>query len=182
MSKRAIILDRDDTIIRNVPYLGDPEQVALLPTAQEALCLAREAGFLLVLASNQSGVGRGLITKSQVAAVNTEMESQLGMKMDGIYCCYAAPGDPYGSEERKPAPFLIQRAASELGFDPARSFMIGDRWSDIASGQRAGSLSILVETGTCDNEEKERMARAEADFIAPSLLEAIQWALDKDDE
>lgn len=181
MSKRGILLDRDDTIIRNIPYLGDPAQVELLPGAREALQRARAAGFRLVVVSNQSGVGRGLITKGQVAAVNEAMERAAGVEFDGIYCCYAAPGDPYGSEERKPSPVLAERAARDLGLDPARSYFIGDRWVDMECGRRAGLTTVLVESGNVDDAPSRRQARQSADHVFPGLAEAMDWILREGD-
>ncbi|NBT89638.1 MAG: HAD-IIIA family hydrolase, partial [Verrucomicrobia bacterium] len=95
MAKAAVFLDRDDTLIENIPYLGDPSQVRLMPGAAEACQTLHRAGFLLFIVSNQSGVGRGLITKEQVRAVDQRMESLLGKPgiISGYYHCFAAPGD-----------------------------------------------------------------------------------------
>ncbi|NJK90580.1 MAG: HAD family hydrolase [Blastochloris sp.] len=174
--KRAVFLDRDDTIIRNVPYLGDPARVELMPGAREGLILLREAGWPLYIVSNQSGVGRGLITKQQVRAVNEAMEEKLGGGyFADYYLCYAAPDDPYGAEERKPSPAMLQQAAQEHDLDLRGSVMIGDRGSDVMCGKNAGCVSILVlgHSGGDDVEE----ARKEADFVARDLQEAAMWWL-----
>lgn len=149
----------------------------LLPGAGEALRQARAAGWPLVLVSNQSGVGRGLITKEQVRAVNEAMESLAGIRFDGVYCCYADPADPYGAEERKPSPALAEQAVRDLGIDPSISYFIGDRWSDIECGRRAGFRTVLVETGTCDAEAEEAQAREAADHIFADLSAAVEYIL-----
>jgi D-glycero-D-manno-heptose 1,7-bisphosphate phosphatase len=173
---RAVFLDRDDTLIRNIPYLGDPAMVELLPGVADGLGALRNAGFRLYLVSNQSGVGRGLITKAQVAAVNAEMERRIGLSLDGAYLCYADPADPYAADERKPSPTLLFRARDEHGLDLARSFIIGDKKIDIECGRNAGCQgSILVRTGT----EPAAVEGAEAlsDFTAPTFAQAADWIL-----
>jgi D-glycero-D-manno-heptose 1,7-bisphosphate phosphatase len=175
--KPAVFFDRDDTLIRNVPYLGDPAQVRLLPGAAAALRDLQAAGFRLFIVSNQSGVGRGLITREQVQAVNDEMNRQLGeLFFDGIYNCYAAPEDPY-ADERKPSPVLVQRAAAEHGLDLKRSFFVGDRLSDMRCGKNAGCRSVLVLTGIANQEQED--SRKEADFVAEDLARATAWILEK---
>jgi D-glycero-D-manno-heptose 1,7-bisphosphate phosphatase len=176
MGSRAVFLDRDDTLIRNVPYLGDPSKVELLPTVREALEALGRAGFRMFVASNQSGVGRGLITTEQVAAVNAEMARQMGGSwVEGYYNCYAAPEDSAGAEDRKPAPGLLLRAASERGLDLKKSFMVGDRLSDIQCGKNAGCRSVLVLTAP-DRDCLEQ-AKAEADCTVATLKEAADWIL-----
>jgi len=173
---KAVFLDRDDTLIKNVPYLGDPALVELCPGAAEAVQAWREAGWLLVMVSNQSGVGRGLITKEQVTAVNAETYRQLGIAgFDGEYLCYAAPGDPYGSEERKPSPIMLQRAAEEMDIDLKASYMIGDKLIDVESGHGAGCRSVLVLTGSAG--ESQERGKEQADFVAEHVGAAADWVL-----
>ncbi|NCW26725.1 MAG: HAD-IIIA family hydrolase, partial [Verrucomicrobia bacterium] len=102
MGKASVFLDRDDTIIENVPYLGDPEKVRLLPGAKEAIHQLYHRGLPLIVVSNQSGVGRGFITKEQVRSVDARMEHLLGIPFLDYRHCFAAPGDPY-DERRKPS-------------------------------------------------------------------------------
>ncbi|MEM6821571.1 MAG: HAD family hydrolase [Verrucomicrobiota bacterium] len=174
MKKRAIFLDRDDTLIVNIPYLGDASQVTLISGAIEAVQYWKSEGWLLVLVSNQSGVGRGLITKEQVAEVNREMYRQLGIdEFDGEYMCYAAPGDPYGSEERKPSPIMLQQAAEEMGIDLAASYMIGDKDIDVECGHNAGCKSIFVLTGQPG--DGQELAKNQADFVAENVGQAADW-------
>lgn len=175
MSKAAVFFDRDDTLMRNVPYLGDPALVSIFPGTAEALEKLRDADFELFIVSNQSGVGRGLITPEQVALVTAEMERQLGNSFfTGRYNCFAAPGQP-GDELRKPSPALVNQAAQEHRLDLKKSFMVGDRLSDVLCGKNAGCRSVLVLTGP-DSPEVE-IAKAEADYVAKNLTEAAAWIL-----
>jgi D-glycero-D-manno-heptose 1,7-bisphosphate phosphatase len=126
--------------------------------------------------SNQSGVGRGLITKEQVAAVNAEMMRQLGQDFfAGIYNCYAAPEDPW-DQDRKPSPAMVLRAAKEHEVELAQSFMVGDRLSDVQCGQKAGCRTVLLLTeddGWAEHAEAQKLA----DFVTTTLLEAVEWTL-----
>jgi D-glycero-D-manno-heptose 1,7-bisphosphate phosphatase len=178
MKARAIFFDRDDTVIVNVPYLGDPAGVRLCPHAPEAISLLRDAGFLLFIVSNQSGVGRGLITREQVAAVGAEMHRQLGHVFNGIYNSYVTPEDPNGTD-RKPSPELVLRAAQEHNLDLSNSFFVGDKRIDIECGRNSGTRTVLVMTGT--EPEAREGADQLADFIAQDLREAAQWILQASD-
>jgi len=172
--KSAVFFDRDDTLIHNIPYNGDPSQVALMPEAVEALWMLRER-FLLFIVSNQSGVGRGYITQEQVMAVNAEMERQLGERFfTQIYNCYSAPGQ-HGSETRKPSPAMLQQASNAYDLDLTQSFMVGDRYVDVMAGKNAGCRSILIPTNNFASEHES--AKANADFVAKNLKEAAQWIL-----
>ena len=107
MGKAAVFLDRDDTLIENVPYLGDPDKVQLLPGAKKSMESLQNGNLPLIVVSNQSGVGRGLITKEQVRAVDSRMEQLLGIRFLEYRHCFAAPGDPY-DDRRKPSPRMLQ--------------------------------------------------------------------------
>ena len=151
----AVFLDRDGTLIVDVPYLGDPAQVRLLPGAVEALQRLRHAGFACVVVSNQSAVGRGMITLEQMHLVHRELARQLaaaGTALDGNYWCTHAPQttDKIAIQhvDRKPGPGMLLRAARELNLDLARSWIIGDQLSDMLAGRNAGCRGgILVRTG-----------------------------------
>ena len=145
MGKSAVFLDRDDTLIENVPYLGDPKKVKLIPGASSAIAEFRRSKIPLIIISNQSGVGRGLITKEQVRSVDARMEELLGGGNVFTHYghCYAAPGDPY-DDRRKPSPKMLQDAATTFGLDLKKSFMVGNRLSDVQAGQAAGCQTILL--------------------------------------
>lgn len=176
MAKAAVFLDRDDTLIENIPYLGDPSRVHLMSGAAEACQKLRQAGFPLYVVSNQSGVGRGLITKEQVRDVDRKMESLLGGSgtIHRYYHCYAAPGDPY-DERRKPSPIMLEEAARDHGLDLTRSTMVGNRLSDVQAGQRAGCSTILLDLRV-PADEKAEAARL-ATFVAKDWTSAVEFIL-----
>jgi D-glycero-D-manno-heptose 1,7-bisphosphate phosphatase len=144
----AVFLDRDGTLVEDVGYPRDPRQVRLLPGAAAALAELRERGFALVLVSNQSGVGRGLLTQEQAQRVHgrlAELLAEQGARLDGAYYCYHAPEE--GCACRKPSPHLLRAAADELGLDLTRSFMVGDKSSDVEAGLGAGCRAVLFGGG-----------------------------------
>ena len=138
-AKAALFLDRDGTLVRDVPYNGDPGAVVLEPHVGRALRWARDAGFALVVISNQSGVGRGLIRAQDVEEVHERIRAALqqeGADLDALYFCPHTPEDACAC--RKPKPGLVQRAVAEHGFDLQRSFLIGDAPRDIEAARAAG--------------------------------------------
>lgn len=144
----AVFLDRDGTLIDDVGYISDPEDVRLLPGAADALQALRDAGFRLVVISNQSGLGRGLITQEQADAVHERFLSELqraGARVDAAYYCPHAPDE--GCRCRKPLPGLILDAARELGLDLERSVMVGNSEVDVSAGEAAGARAILLGEG-----------------------------------
>jgi D-glycero-D-manno-heptose 1,7-bisphosphate phosphatase len=176
MGKAAVFLDRDDTLIENVPYLGDPEQVRLLPGAKEAIQRLRQRGLPLFIVSNQSGVGRGFITKDQVRSVDARMEELLGIPFVDYCHCFAAPGDPY-DERRKPSPLMLQEAAAEHGLDLSHSVMVGNRLSDIQAGHSAGCWTVLLKLRVHPEDEKESTTLAS--YSAETWEKATDWILSK---
>jgi D-glycero-D-manno-heptose 1,7-bisphosphate phosphatase len=171
MSAPALFLDRDGTLMEEVHYCADPALVRVYAGAGEALRRARAAGFRTIVITNQSGIGRGLMTEAQYRAVEAEFLRQLGQgSVDAGYFCPDAPGAP--SKRRKPAPGMVLEAAAEHDLDLARSFFIGDKSADIECGRRAGTRSILVLTGY------GRRQQCEPDFTAAGIVEAVDLALD----
>jgi D-glycero-D-manno-heptose 1,7-bisphosphate phosphatase len=168
VSRPAVFLDRDGTIIEDKGFLGDPSGVEILPTVVEALRLLSRSGFATVVVSNQSGVARGYFDDDAVRAVNGEIARQLandGVAIDAWYWCshYDA-----GCECRKPEPGMIRRAASEHGLAVAGGAMVGDRGSDIALAHAVGIPGVLVPG-------PERYAGPDPDYRAATLLEAARW-------
>jgi len=146
--RRACFLDRDGTIIEDVGYLADPSRVRALPGAVEGLRMLRRHGLMLVIVSNQYGIGRGLITPEQHALVDARVKAMLaadGVPLDAAYYCPHVPED--GCACRKPRPGMIEQAANEHSIDLARSFMIGDKLSDIDAGLAAGCITALLGPG-----------------------------------
>jgi histidinol-phosphate phosphatase family protein len=167
---RCAFLDRDGTIIVDRGYLSDPSQVELLPRAAEGLRLLQKSGYLLVVISNQSGVGRGFFTLEDLEKVDLRMRALLaeeGVRLDGVYYCEHREDE--GCPCRKPGTALARKAARELGIDLGSSVVIGDKTSDLMMGKSLGCATILVETGMGGGDENFRV---EPDWRAKNLLEA----------
>lgn len=151
----AVFLDRDGTLIENVHYLADPAHVRLLPGTVASLKRLRAAGFVCVVVTNQSGIGRGLLTEDDLVRVHEELTRQLaaeGVWLDAYYHCPVVPAcdDPtvVEYEDRKPGPGMLLRAARGLGLDLSASWMVGDLISDVLAGFHAGCRgSILIGAG-----------------------------------
>ena len=167
---RAVFFDRDGTLMEEAHYCGDPAKVRVYPGVAEALRRLKRAGFGVFVISNQSGIGRGIITGEQYRAVQAEFLRQIGSGLvDDSYYCPDAPGVP--SSCRKPEPGMVLRAAAEHGIHLAASFFVGDREADVECGRRAGTRTILVRTGygadqTCT-----------ADRVCADAVEAIEVIL-----
>jgi HAD superfamily hydrolase (TIGR01662 family) len=165
----AVLVDRDGTLVHDVPYNGDPAAVLPVPGARRALDRLRAAGIPVAVITNQSGIGRGVLTDAQVEAVNARIEALLG-PFDGWFVCPHT--DEAGCECRKPAPGLIRQAAAELGVPAGDCVVIGDIGSDVRSAAAAGAASILVPT-----EQTRREEVAAAPLRAADLAEAVDLVL-----
>ncbi len=137
----AVLVDRDGTLVEDVPYNGDPSRVRPLPGVRDALDRLRSAGLAIAVVTNQSGIARGRLTRAQVDAVHERIEELLG-PFDGWFVCPHGPGD--GCECRKPAPGLVTKAAADLGVDPTSCVVVGDIRSDVDAALAAGARGILV--------------------------------------
>jgi D-glycero-D-manno-heptose 1,7-bisphosphate phosphatase len=167
-ARRALFVDRDGTLIVDAHYPRDPAQVAPLPGALDAL-RALQARFALVIVSNQSGIGRGLVTRDEARAVHArvvELFGRAGVAFAGAYYCPHDPGA--GCACRKPAPGLLLNAARELDLDLAGSVMLGDKPSDVAAGRAAGCRHAL-RFGPPDGDDTDRSPRC-ADWPAVAAL------------
>jgi len=156
----VLFLDRDGVVVVDRNYLADPAEVELSPGAARAMIRAREAGFLLVGISNQSGLGRGLFTVDDLAAVMARMEALLaaeGTGFDAFYYCPHAPGDGCGC--RKPRTGLLDEAAGRFDWDPDSSRVVGDKADDVGLALAAGLGAILVRTGHGRDQEALVAAR-----------------------
>ncbi len=170
-SGRLLLLDRDGTIMVEKGFPKDPAEVELIPGAAAAIRRLRELGLRAAVISNQSGIGRGFLTHEDVARVNARLEALLaaeGAALDGIYFCPHAPGD--GCACRKPRRTLLDRAASDLDADLARSFFVGDKKDDVDAGRNVGATTFLVRTGYG---ERQLFANGEGpDYVVADLAEA----------
>jgi D-glycero-D-manno-heptose 1,7-bisphosphate phosphatase len=167
---RAVFFDRDGTLMEEVHYCGDPAQVKVYPGVPDALRKLKEAGFRTFVVTNQSGIGRGLITEAQYRAVDMELRRQIGEGLlDASYFCPDAPSVP--STRRKPEPGMLLEAAADFNIDLARSYLIGDKSADMECGRRAGTSTILVQTGYGAEQV------CQPDFTAGDVVQAVQLIL-----
>jgi histidinol-phosphate phosphatase family protein len=144
----AVFLDRDGTLIEDSGYIACPEQVRVLPGAAEALVALERAGFLRIVITNQSGIGRGLYPEAAFLATQVELEGQLrsaGASIDGVYHCPHAPDA--GCLCRKPGTALHREAIATWGIDPRRSWCVGDQLRDLTPAVELGCRALLVRTG-----------------------------------
>jgi D-glycero-D-manno-heptose 1,7-bisphosphate phosphatase len=152
MSRPAIFFDKDGTLIEDVPYNVDPARIVLAPHAREGVKALADAGYAIVVVSNQSGVARGMFEEAALDGVRERLEDLLGRRLDGFYCC---PHHPDGVVRdlakdcvcRKPMPGLLHRAAAELDLKLSTSWMIGDILNDVEAGRRAGTRTVLMDNG-----------------------------------
>jgi D-glycero-D-manno-heptose 1,7-bisphosphate phosphatase len=184
---KAVFLDRDGTVTEEVGYLTSLDMLKLIRGAGAAIKRLNEAGYKVVLVTNQSGVARGYFPESLVDEAHGLLRRMLmddGALLDGIYYC---PHHPTAGKEkytivcdcRKPETGLLERAARDLAIDLKRSFMIGDKWSDVELGHRAGMRSILVSTGYSPDDPGNRRPAHVGDPVltAHDLAEAVQWII-----
>ncbi len=162
----AVFFDRDGTIMRDVNYCRDPEEVEVFPGVASALLRLREQGFKLLMVTNQSGIGRGYFSREEYDKVHAEVIRQLGAGApDATYVCPDPPG--VASLCRKPAPGMVLQGAREHRTNPARSVFVGDKEIDVHCGHNAGIKAIRVQTGFETN-----TADSSADWIAEDFVAA----------
>ena len=178
--RRFAVLDRDGTIVMERRYLARPDQVELIPGASNGLRALQEAGLGLVVATNQSGIGRGYFDWRQLELIHRRLEALLaeeGVELEAIYCCPHTPEDR--CECRKPRTGLMERAARELGFQAEDSFVIGDKVCDVEFGRRAGATTFLVKTGY--GAAVAAQGPVAADYVVNTLADAVPMILAKVD-
>jgi D-glycero-D-manno-heptose 1,7-bisphosphate phosphatase len=190
MSRPAVFMDRDGTVSQEVGYVVHLDRYALLPRSVAAIRRLNQAGLPAFVATNQSGVARGLFGEDLVQAVHERLRGWLaegGAHLDGIYCCPHHPSEGKGPwtrpcDCRKPLPGLLRRAAAEHDLDLSRSYMIGDSGRDLGAGAAAGATPILVLTGYGRGEREHLSQRwpARPAFVAEDLLEAVEWVLTRE--
>lgn len=186
---RAVFLDRDGTINEEVGYLRDLADLRLIHGAGAAIKRLNNAGLKVILVTNQSGVARGYFPESLVKEAHERLDQMVrreGARIDAAYYC---PHHPTAGNSRytkvcdcrKPGTGLIDRAARDLGIDVKQSFVVGDKWSDVELGQRAGAHSILVQSGFApDDPGNIRPPHiSDPDFIAHTITEAVAWIIQR---
>ncbi|MBI5265700.1 MAG: HAD-IIIA family hydrolase [candidate division Zixibacteria bacterium] len=181
---KALILDRDGTVMVNRHYLSDPDGVQLEATVLEALTIAQNHGWKIVIVSNQSGVARGMMTVEQVERVNARLLQLLtaqGVRVDGIWYCPhhstkgVVPEYAIDCRCRKPRHGLVEEAARQLGFSIRRSVVIGDHLDDYLMGRALGARSLIVRTGHGRETEEDLVRRGygATEVVFPTLLAAV---------
>jgi D-glycero-D-manno-heptose 1,7-bisphosphate phosphatase len=185
MGRAGVFVDRDGTLNEEVGYLDHPDRCVLLPRSADAVRILNEAGLVTILISNQSGVARGYFPERRVGEVHGRLAALLaaeGARFDAIYYCphhpdFGPPGLRGPCACRKPGTGMIERGVSEFGLDPARSYVVGDKLSDVACAKAAGATGILVLTG----HGREELARGDGsggaapDHQAADLHDAAAW-------
>ena len=181
----AVLVDRDGTLIEDRGYVDRIDRMDIYPYAIEALRVLQRAGFKIVVVTNQAGVARGMFTEAFVHEAHAWLREQFeagGVRFDGIYYC---PHHTEGSvdtyrvacECRKPQPGMALQAAKDLDLDLSRSFVVGDRWLDVALANRAGARGILVRTGYGAAEETKPADGVVAAAVVDHVHAAATWIL-----
>jgi len=181
---RAVFLDRDGVITQEPPhYAHELSQLELISKSANAIRLLNEKGFVVIVASNQAGVGRGYYREEDIILFNQAVKEKLaeeGAYIDAIYYC---PHHPEAKIERyrvdcncrKPKPGMLIKAEEELNIDLKQSYMVGDKSSDIEAGRRAGCKTIMVKTGY--GEKELRSNQIECDYVTDDLYDAVEHIL-----
>jgi len=172
----VVFLDRDGTIIKDVKYISRPEQVELVEGAAEAIARVNAVLVPVVVATNQSGIGRGYFTLADYESVKQRVEDLLaerGAHVDATYYCPHKPED--GCRCRKPDTEMFEQAAADLGIELGKALFIGDRWRDVEPSLRFGAHGVLIPAERTPPDEIER-AKSDA-RVADSLATALDWYL-----
>jgi len=187
--KKAVFIDRDGTLNVDVGYPSRYDQLDVFPQSFEAVKKLNQEGLLVVVVTNQSGVGRGLLTEDDLKDIHARLNASFirrDARLDAIYYCphYVLSEDPRYRKEcdcRKPKAGLARQAADDLGIDLANSYMIGDKTEDVLFGINVGAVPVLVLTG-CGQESlsKLREQNLAPAYVAPGILEAADWILHRE--
>ncbi len=174
---KAVFLDRDGTIIRDMVYLNDPQKIEVFQESYEAVRILNENEYLVFLATNQSGVARGLVDEKNLILINSIIIDDFKQKGAIISAAFYCPHPvDRGCPCRKPNPGMLLDGADKFGVDLSKSWMIGDRMTDVVAGQKAGCQSILLQNQTTPPIE---YSFGEPPMICENLLSASQFIVDK---
>jgi len=187
---KAVFLDRDGTLIREVGYLSRPDEIRVLPEACEAVRRINQAGLKAIVITNQSGLGRGFFDEAELGAIHARLSELFAAEdasLDAFFYCPHHPDSQHPAfsrvcDCRKPSPGLLERARDVLGVSLADSVIIGDKLVDVESGHRAGALGILVRTGYGEFSElqlKDKENQTEPDHVADNVLAGVKWFLER---
>ncbi len=177
MAPPAAFLDRDGTLIEERSYLADPDGVRLLPGVIDGLRRLRDAGYRLIVVTNQSGIARGIISQAQYERVRERLDAVLaheGIAFDDVYACPHHPSITGPCDCRKPGMALYHRAVAEHGVDLSRSVFIGDKAGDVEPAALLGGIGVLVRTGYGRTSEGAVDASV---HVADNFAGAVEWLL-----
>ncbi|HEY0461850.1 MAG TPA: HAD family hydrolase [Pyrinomonadaceae bacterium] len=174
MKRPAVFIDRDGTLIEEVNFLHRVEELQFFPFTDESVKLLKENGFLVVLVTNQSGIGRGIYTVEEMNAVHDAIQDDLTENLDAIYFCPHLPNA--GCACRKPNLGMIESAMADLPIDLENSWMIGDKNLDVELGLNAGIKPVMVMTGY--GKKHFPKLKRQPFAVAANLLEAVKIVLD----
>ena len=183
--RRAVFLDRDGTIIEEAGYPDRLERIVFFPFSIDAVRALNAGGFAVVVVTNQSGVARGVVPEAFVGEAHRYIAGRMqagGARIDAFYYCRHHPQafDPAlrgPCDCRKPQPGLLRRAAADLDLDLAGSFIVGDRWQDLAAGRAVAAHGVLVRTGVGRDEERRPDAPQPLPVVVDDLAAAAAWIL-----
>jgi histidinol-phosphate phosphatase family protein len=174
--QKAVFLDRDGTIARDVHYCRRVEDFEILPHVPEAIRLLNQEGYKVVVITNQSGLARGYFSEATLSLIHRKMVTALertGAHIDAVYVCPHHPDE--GCDCRKPSPTLIIRAAADVGIALDQSYMIGDDPKDVKAGRAAGCRTVLL---TADPVQPREDWQGICDHAAADLFDAVGWLLE----
>jgi D-glycero-D-manno-heptose 1,7-bisphosphate phosphatase len=171
--RKAVFLDRDGTLIEEVNFLSSVDELRIFPFTFEAVKLLKDSGFLFIVVTNQSGIGRGIYDEAAMNAIHKELQTQLEGMIDAFYFCPHLPCD--GCSCRKPGLGMIESAVKDFAIDLSSSWMIGDKKIDVETGRNAGSRTAMVMTGY--GRSHANQLESTPDVLAENLLDAVREAL-----
>ena len=181
----AVFLDRDGTLIEHVHYLSDPKDVKLVQGAAQAIHAMHEAGYLCVVVTNQSAIGRGMLTHNDLERIHDEVNRQLSKENAAVDAWYSCPIVPATDDQtvvehpdRKPGPGMLLRAARELSIDVSQSWMIGDMISDALAGQAAGCKGSILTRNP--HGQDAHLSHPAVSHVVAGLQEAVDLLLRTD--
>ena len=177
---RAVFVDRDGTINVDVHYLSKVRDLKFYPGVKDGLRALNNAGFKIIIITNQSGIARGLFTEKKLAQIHNRLVREIiaaGGRVDGIYYCPHHPDD--GCRCRKPGTLMFEKAVKEHRVDAKKSFVIGDTMLDVGAGHRIGCRTVLVpeEGHEKDVMKKMKKSRIKPDYIAGNFSDGVGWVL-----
>lgn len=185
-NQKAFFLDRDGTINVDYVYISDPARIELIENVAQAIKMIKDAGYLVIVVTNQSGVGRGIITPEVLPKINRRLNdlvvAEVGVGIDEFKNCLHTPADKCRC--RKPGTLLVEEAVASWGIDLAQSVFVGDKMTDVLTGVTTRCrFSILVKTGKGEFEKDvlrdENGSIATPDFLAEDLLSAVKWVFQR---